>query len=88
MWKNVKSIPNIERHRRNSIKQNVLPQVSAHQFSVDCSRAHRGMFGGIMVIVSVFLTETISLRRTFFSMIHLTFIGINNYLLDHVLRAA
>lgn len=51
MWKNVKSIPNIERQRRNSIKPNVLPQVSAHQFSVDCSRAHRGMFGGIMVIV-------------------------------------
>ncbi|XP_031634080.1 proton channel OtopLc-like isoform X2 [Contarinia nasturtii] len=52
MWKNVKSIPNIERHRRNSVKPNVMPQqVSAHQFSVDCSRAHRGMFGGIMVIV-------------------------------------
>lgn len=51
MWKNVKSIPNIERQRRNSIKPNILPPVSAHQFSVDCSRAHRGMFGGIMVIV-------------------------------------
>lgn len=51
MWKNVKSIPNIERQRRNSIKPNILPPVNAHQFSVDCSRAHRGMFGGIMVIV-------------------------------------
>lgn len=51
MFKNVKSIPNIEKHRRNSIKQSILPPVSAHQFSVDCSRAHRGMFGGIMVIV-------------------------------------
>lgn len=51
MFKDVKSIPNIERHRRNSLKPNVLQPVSAHQFSVDCSRAHRGMFGGIMVIV-------------------------------------
>lgn len=51
MWKNVKSIPNIERQRRNSIKATIVPPVSAHQFSVDCSRAHRGMFGGIMVIV-------------------------------------
>lgn len=51
MFKNVKSIPNIEKHRRNSIRQSILPPVSAHQFSVDCSRAHRGMFGGIMVIV-------------------------------------
>lgn len=52
MWKNVKSIPNIERQRRNSIKSTMMPQpMSAHQFSVDCSRAHRGMFGGIMVIV-------------------------------------
>lgn len=52
MWKNIKSIPNIERNRRNSIKPNVQAQrPSAHHFSVDCSRAHRGMFGGIMVIV-------------------------------------
>lgn len=51
MWKHVKSIPNIERQRRNSMKHTLSPPVSAHQFSVDCSRAHRGMFGGIMVIV-------------------------------------
>lgn len=51
MWKNVKSIPNIERHRRNSIKSNMMQRANAHHFSVDCSRAHRGMFGGIMVIV-------------------------------------
>lgn len=51
MWKSVKSIPNIERTRRNSIKPTTAQPVSAHQFSVDCSRAHRGMFGGIMVIV-------------------------------------
>lgn len=51
MWKNIKSIPNIERHRRNSIKpQLLLPQrPSAHHFSVDCSRAHRGMFGGEII---------------------------------------
>lgn len=49
MWKNIKSIPNIERHRRNSIKPQLLhiaQRTSAHHFSVDCSRAHRGMFGG------------------------------------------
>lgn len=51
MWKHVKSIPNIERQRRNSLKPNLINRPSAHHFSVDCSRAHRGMFGGIMVIV-------------------------------------
>lgn len=54
MWKHVKSIPNIERQRRNSLKPSLLLQQqkpNAHHFSVDCSRAHRGMFGGIMVIV-------------------------------------
>lgn len=51
MFKNVKSIPNIERQRRNSIKTNMMPHRSAQHFSVDCSRAHRGLFGGILVIV-------------------------------------
>lgn len=51
MFKNVKSIPNIERQRRNSIKSNMMPHRSAHHFSVDCSQAHRGLFGGILVIV-------------------------------------
>lgn len=51
MWKNIKSIPNIERQRRNSVKPNAIQRQSAHHFSVDCSRAHRGMFAGIMVIV-------------------------------------
>lgn len=51
MWKHIKSIPNIERQRRNSIKPSSLQRENAHHFSVDCSRAHRGMFGGIMVIV-------------------------------------
>ncbi|XP_055685218.1 proton channel OtopLc isoform X2 [Lutzomyia longipalpis] len=48
MWKQVKTIPNIERSRRNSQKPHTK---SAHHFSVDCARAHRGMFAGILVIV-------------------------------------
>lgn len=51
MWKNIKSIPNIERQRRTSIKPNASQRQSAHHFSVDCSRAHRGMFAGILIIV-------------------------------------
>lgn len=53
MWKKVKSLPNIERSRRNSIKQAAANAAikRAHHFSVDCARAHRGMFAGIMVIV-------------------------------------
>lgn len=42
MWKKVKNMPSIERYRRNSIKPNTSHVKSAHQFSVDCSRAHRG----------------------------------------------
>ncbi|XP_037030150.1 proton channel OtopLc-like isoform X4 [Bradysia coprophila] len=51
MWKKVKNMPSIERHRRNSIKPSTATGKSAHHFSVDCSRAHRGMFAGIIVIV-------------------------------------
>lgn len=52
MWKKVKNMPSIERyHRRNSVKPNPANVKSAHHFSVDCSRAHRGMFAGIIVIV-------------------------------------
>lgn len=51
MWKKVKNMPSIERHRRNSIRPNTTNGKSAHHFSVDCSRAHRGMFAGIIVIV-------------------------------------
>lgn len=51
MWKNIKSIPNIEKQRRNSVKSNTIHRPSAHHFSVDCSRAHRGMFAGILIIV-------------------------------------
>lgn len=48
MWKKVKSLPDIERSRRSSMKHQ---SKSAHHFSVDCSRAHRGMFCGVLVIV-------------------------------------
>lgn len=48
MWKKVKTIPDIEKSRRSSVKPHTK---SAHHFSVDCSGAHRGMFGGILVIV-------------------------------------
>ena len=50
MWKKVKTIPDIEKSRRSSLKPNHHTK-SAHHFSVDCSGAHRGMFGGILVIV-------------------------------------
>lgn len=48
MWKKVRSLPDIERSRRNSQKH---AHKSAHHFSIDCARAHRGMFAGILVIV-------------------------------------
>lgn len=48
MWKQVKTIPNIEKTRRCSLKPHTK---SAHHFSVDCSGAHRGMFAGILIIV-------------------------------------
>lgn len=50
MWKKVKNMPSIERHRRRSSIR-TGPSKNANQFSVDCSRAHRGMFAGIIVIV-------------------------------------
>ncbi|XP_053678029.1 proton channel OtopLc [Anopheles nili] len=52
MWKKVKTIAEIDRTRRSSIKvQTGAGPKSAHHFSVDCSRAHRGMFGGILLTV-------------------------------------
>uniref|UniRef100_A0A182Q0E2 Otopetrin n=1 Tax=Anopheles farauti TaxID=69004 RepID=A0A182Q0E2_9DIPT len=53
MWKKVKTIAEIDRTRRSSIKvqQAAGGSKSAHHFSVDCSRAHRGMFGGILLTV-------------------------------------
>jgi hypothetical protein len=52
MWKKVRSIPEINKARRNSQKPGPGHQVkSAYQFSIDCSKAHRGMFAGIVIIV-------------------------------------
>lgn len=52
MWKKVRSIPEINRSRRNSVKPgHGHPVKSAYHFSIDCSKAHRGMFAGIVVIV-------------------------------------
>jgi len=56
MWKKVRSIPEINKTRRNSIKPGGHggahhPVKSAYHFSIDCSKAHRGMFAGIVVIV-------------------------------------
>jgi Otopetrin len=55
MWKKVRSIPEINKTRRNSLKPGghlSSSQVkSAYHFSIDCSKAHRGMFAGIVVIV-------------------------------------
>lgn len=48
MWKKIKSIPDIERHRKNSVKKDTRV---AHHFTVDCARAHKGMFAGILVVV-------------------------------------
>lgn len=52
MWKKVRSIPEINRTRRSSAKPVSGHQVkSAYHFSIDCSKAHRGMFAGIVIIV-------------------------------------
>lgn len=52
MWKKVRSIPEINKTRRNSQKPGAGHAVkSAYHFSIDCSKAHRGMFAGIVVIV-------------------------------------
>lgn len=52
MWKKVRSIPEINRSRKNSLKPgHGHPVKSAYHFSIDCSKAHRGMFAGIVVIV-------------------------------------
>lgn len=52
MWKKVRSIPEINKTRRNSQKPGAAHAVkSAYHFSIDCSKAHRGMFAGIVVIV-------------------------------------
>lgn len=59
MWKTVKSIPNINKARKSSLK-NATTHGHGHghahggtpyHFSIDCSKAQRGMFAGIVVIV-------------------------------------
>jgi type IV secretory pathway TraG/TraD family ATPase VirD4 len=49
MWKKVKSIPEINKARRSSMKHH--QHKNAYHFSIDCSKAQRGMFAGIVVIV-------------------------------------
>lgn len=53
MWKKVRSIPEINKGRKNSIKHVTAHHAAkdGYQFSIDCSKAHRGMFAGIVVIV-------------------------------------
>lgn len=49
MWKKVRSLSEIQRSRRNSRK--IALDKNPHNLSVDCSKAHRGMFGGILITV-------------------------------------
>lgn len=51
MWKKIKmNDPNISRKHDESMMGHHAHK-DVHQLSVDCSRAHRGMFAGILVIV-------------------------------------
>ncbi|XP_030378082.1 proton channel OtopLc [Scaptodrosophila lebanonensis] len=54
MWKTVKSIPDIDRSRKNSVKP--VAQKPAHHFSVDCSQSHKGLFFGILIIVMTIIS--------------------------------
>lgn len=47
MWKHIRGVDS-EKPRHRKISTN---DKGAHTFSLDCSRAHRGMFAGILVIV-------------------------------------
>ncbi|XP_017482492.1 PREDICTED: uncharacterized protein LOC108371439 [Rhagoletis zephyria] len=49
MWKTVRSISDIDRSRKSSVKP--THQKPAHHFSVDCSQSHKGLFFGILMIV-------------------------------------
>lgn len=53
MWKKVKSIPEINKARKSSLKnaQGHAHNGTPYHFSIDCSKAQRGMFAGIVVIV-------------------------------------
>lgn len=54
MWKTVKSIPDIDKTRKNSVKP--IAQKPAHHFSVDCSQSHKGLFFGILIIVMTIIS--------------------------------
>ncbi|EDV32927.2 uncharacterized protein Dana_GF22452, isoform B [Drosophila ananassae] len=54
MWKTVKSIPDIDKSRKNSVKP--VTQKPAHHFSVDCSQSHKGLFFGILIIVMTIIS--------------------------------
>ncbi|XP_068154523.1 proton channel OtopLc isoform X1 [Drosophila tropicalis] len=54
MWKTVKSIPDIDKTRKNSVKP--VTQKPAHHFSVDCSQSHKGLFFGILIIVMTIIS--------------------------------
>lgn len=53
MWKKVKSIPEINKARKSSLKNahGHVNNGTPYHFSIDCSKAQRGMFAGIVVIV-------------------------------------
>lgn len=52
MWKQLTSSDHHKGHHRKIS----TAEKGAHHFSVDCSRAHRGMFAGILVIVLAFIS--------------------------------
>jgi Otopetrin len=58
MWKKVKSIPEINKARKSSLKPGAGGHAhkSAYHFSIDCSKAQRGMFAGIVVIVMTIIS--------------------------------
>lgn len=52
MWKQIKGLDQPKKRMRKISTH----EKGSHQFSVDCSRAHRGMFAGILVIVLVIIS--------------------------------
>lgn len=56
MWKTVKSIPDIAKTRKDSIMPSAERTSSQHQFSIDCSQSHKGLFVGILVIVMTIIS--------------------------------
>ncbi|XP_036221712.2 proton channel OtopLc isoform X2 [Bactrocera oleae] len=54
MWKTVRSIPDIDRSRKSSVKP--AHHKPANHFSVDCSQSHKGLFFGIIMIVMTIIS--------------------------------